>query len=428
MKRKLLKILINVIIIISFIFILVGLNINRNENVLVSTFDNFKNTLFGKNGYTVKWVNYDGIVLEVDNNVEKNDYPYFDGDIPVKNQNSGVYYIFKGWQPEISAVVNDITYVALFEESNVKVEDGMEIGECNSDESLLSIAVMTDPHVPYESRYSAFGATNADLFKNRIENAISDQGANAILVSGDLTKGGKSEEYDLYINTILPYENVCDFITASGNHEFKFTITGPKNRESQFKNIYAPRFRSKMKTGLYFSKWIGDTHVVALGDDCYDTDIKDKKGKKIGYGWAKGSISSKELDWLENIIEADDRKGITTIVLCHWPIIDTVNGSKHQKDCWSMQSAEKRIKEIVSNHDNVILFSGHTHAKISGELPTQVENGGMFVHAGALTSNVPTYVTMKEVENDKNTKKYELKYILPTSESETFIFSHDIPK
>ena len=51
----------------------------------------------------------------------------------------------------------------------------------------------------------------------------------------------------------------------------------------------------------------------------------------------------------------------------------------------------------------------------------------MFVHAGALTSNKLTYVILKEVETNDSRKTYELKYILPTKESKTFIFTHGVP-
>lgn len=400
--------------------------INDVDDV-VYTYNNSGKTLNNSNGYTVKWVNYDGTILEIDTNVVKNAYPYFDADIPVKEKNDGGYYTFAGWQPELSKVTNDITYTAIFVETDRKVEDGMEIGKYTPDESLLNIAIMTDPHVPYESRYKAFGATNAELFNNRIENAIKKYGANAILVSGDLTRGGKSEEYDLYNSVISHFNDKCDFVTSAGNHEFSFTIGGANNRRSQFKNIYAPRWRTKMQTGLYFSKWLGDTHVVAIGDNYYDTDIMDTVGNKVGYNRSQGYITSSEIDWLEKIIQEDDAKGITTIVLCHWPIIGTNNGSSHPKSFWSTLGAENRIKSIISEHDNVILFSGHTHSAISGSLPTQVKNGGMFVYAGAITSKVPTYVSMKQVKSDKSIKKYELKYILPTNESQTFVFSHDVP-
>lgn len=265
------------------------------------------------------------------------------------------------------------------------------------------------------------------MLKNRIENALDSHGANAILVAGDFTAESRSEEYDLYNNIISSYNDRCDFVTAAGNHEFRFTIGGAWNRRSQFNSIYAPRWRTKMQTGLYFSKWLGDTHVVAIGDNYYDTDIRDSNGNKNGYDRSKAWMTSAELNWFEKIVEEDDERGITTIVLCHWPIIDTENGSSHGSSYWAVRGAENRLKSIISSHDNVILFSGHTHSQISGTLPSSVESGGMCVHAGSLTSTVPTYVSMKQVETDKFTKKYELKYILPTRESQVFTFSHDVP-
>lgn len=415
MKNNSSKIKIFAIIIISS-FSMFLFSCNKSENISN-----------GKNLYTVKWENYDGTILEIDNDVKKGSYPIFDADIPVKKQNKDTYYTFAGWKPELSKVTSNITYKAIFEEAELEVYDGMVIGEYKKDNSLLNIAIMADPHVPYASRYDKFGFTNEELFKNRIENAINEYGASAILISGDLTANSKSEEYDLYNKTILSYKDKCEFIAASGNHEFRFTEKGTKKRRSQFKNIYAPRWRSKMQKGLYYSYWLGDTHIVALGDNYYDTDIKDSDGKKIGFGRAKGNITSKEIDWLEDIIEKDDERGITTIVLCHWPIGGTNNGSSHKLGYWAIEKSEERLKSIISSHDNAILFSGHTHGKVKEPLPVQVENGGMFVHAGALTSNKPTYVIMKEIETNDSTKKYELKYILPTKESKTFIFTHDVP-
>jgi len=150
-----------------------------NVNDAVETNENIESVSNDTAGYTVKWLNYDGAVLEIDNNVAKNSFPHFDDKIPARKQNGNVYYIFAGWKPEISKVTNDIIYTALFVESDRKVKDGMEIGKYTEDESLLNVAIMTDPHVPYESRYSAFGTTNVDVLKNRIENAIDKQGATA---------------------------------------------------------------------------------------------------------------------------------------------------------------------------------------------------------------------------------------------------------
>ena len=64
--------------------------------------------------YTVMWKNYNGEVLEVDENMEKGSMPSYDGAIPEKESDDKNDYIFVGWTPTISAVTSDISYVASF--------------------------------------------------------------------------------------------------------------------------------------------------------------------------------------------------------------------------------------------------------------------------------------------------------------------------
>lgn|GEM_PF-398731 len=64
--------------------------------------------------YTVTWKNYDGTVLETDENVEQGTTPSYDGKTPEKPASVDTAYTFTGWSPEISAVSGDITYTAQF--------------------------------------------------------------------------------------------------------------------------------------------------------------------------------------------------------------------------------------------------------------------------------------------------------------------------
>ena len=64
--------------------------------------------------FTITWLNFDGAILEVDNNVEYGSMPSYDGDTPVRESTNDYKYIFNGWSPEISQVTSDITYVAQF--------------------------------------------------------------------------------------------------------------------------------------------------------------------------------------------------------------------------------------------------------------------------------------------------------------------------
>ncbi len=70
-----------------------------------------------KKEYTVIWENYDGEILEVDNNVLYGTIPSYDGEIPMRELSEGISYIFNGWSPEITKVEKDITYKALYTET-----------------------------------------------------------------------------------------------------------------------------------------------------------------------------------------------------------------------------------------------------------------------------------------------------------------------
>ena len=66
--------------------------------------------------YTITWKNYDGTVLEVDENVPYGTTPTYDGDEPVRPNKRGVTYTFIGWDYVVSPVWDNKTYTAMFSE------------------------------------------------------------------------------------------------------------------------------------------------------------------------------------------------------------------------------------------------------------------------------------------------------------------------
>ena len=73
-----------------------------------ATFDQMLNT------YTVTWKNWDGAVLETDENVEYGTTPEYNGETPTKAADAQYTYTFKGWDTEIAEVTGDVTYTATF--------------------------------------------------------------------------------------------------------------------------------------------------------------------------------------------------------------------------------------------------------------------------------------------------------------------------
>ncbi|MBR3691987.1 MAG: InlB B-repeat-containing protein, partial [Clostridia bacterium] len=70
---------------------------------------------FAVNYYTVTWLNDDGTTLKTDS-VKYNDVPSYSGETPVKTKNGCTAYDFSGWDKDIVAVTEDVTYIAKFTE------------------------------------------------------------------------------------------------------------------------------------------------------------------------------------------------------------------------------------------------------------------------------------------------------------------------
>ena len=88
-----------------------------------------------RNGFTIKWVDYDQTVLEVDKNVQSGTMPTYDGAVPTRNETEECTYVFTGWDPEVQPVTSNVTYVAQYDE----IQKSFTVTWCNYDGTVLEV-------------------------------------------------------------------------------------------------------------------------------------------------------------------------------------------------------------------------------------------------------------------------------------------------
>ena len=76
-----------------------------------------------KNFFTVTWLNDNGDVLEVDEKVEENTMPHYDGKTPSKESDEKYDYSFLSWDKMLTKVTSNVTYTATYK----TIEKGLAI-------------------------------------------------------------------------------------------------------------------------------------------------------------------------------------------------------------------------------------------------------------------------------------------------------------
>ncbi len=104
------------------------------------------------NKYTVTWKNYNGTVLETDENVPYGEMPKYDGAEPTKPATAQYTFAFTGWDPTVNTVTGNVTYTAQFSETI----NTYTVTWVNYDGTTV---LETDNNVPYGTTPTYNGAT-----------------------------------------------------------------------------------------------------------------------------------------------------------------------------------------------------------------------------------------------------------------------------
>ncbi len=140
--------------------------------------------------YIVTWKNWDGTTLETDTGVEAGAIPSYDGETPTKPANVRYSYSFNGWSPEISAVTDNVSYTAQFQEGTARFRPGDSIDF--GDSVYVKGCNYNDPTHELSGSYTFVSASFNSTERNY----------NVVLQSGDetleLTAYGYTE-YETYV-------------------------------------------------------------------------------------------------------------------------------------------------------------------------------------------------------------------------------------
>ena len=74
----------------------------------------------GPKYYSVRWVDHDGTLLELDEKVKEGEMPSYDSATPTRAADEHYSYAFKGWSPEVAVVSKDVTYTATYTQTTQK--------------------------------------------------------------------------------------------------------------------------------------------------------------------------------------------------------------------------------------------------------------------------------------------------------------------
>ena len=72
------------------------------------------------NTYTVTWKNWNGDVLETDENVPYGTTPTYDGETPERTADAAGTYTFTGWNPGVGPIEGETVYIAQFSQAGAK--------------------------------------------------------------------------------------------------------------------------------------------------------------------------------------------------------------------------------------------------------------------------------------------------------------------
>lgn len=205
---------------------------------------------------------------------------------------------------------------------------------------------LTEFQVIGDLQMTAADSTEATHFANALADIkLVSPDSSGIVVVGDETNAGRVAQYDevksLIADAGLP---LSSFTFVAGNHE---------QRDGSYADDRA-RFATAfdLENGVYYDRTVGGCHFIVLGNDGFPTS------------WGHTVLSSDELSWLADRLDADERAGAVSYVFIHQPLGSTTSASYEGDHAYNIDD-DAQLAAVLAGHAHVVVFSGHTHYALS---------------------------------------------------------------
>ena len=120
---------------------------------------------FTINTYSVRFLDDDGSLLELDEEVEYGNMASYDGKTPVKASDGRYSYTFTGWSKELSEVKEDQEYVAQYKAELIPIvsEDSPEESKPQSPSSPIKVETPEEPEVEIEEALAPLAEAEVEV-------------------------------------------------------------------------------------------------------------------------------------------------------------------------------------------------------------------------------------------------------------------------
>ena len=212
----------------------------------------------------IAWKNYDGTILEVDNNVPYGTMPSYDGKTPTKESDSNYDYIFAGWTPNVVIATEPATYVATFssEEITYTIDFDLNGGTSNSYRGPIEVKTLSKDVFFFDCVKEGWSFRGWEYQNEKIFDEKGNQLKNVTLVDNMVFKAIYTQTVKL---TIVSNISEAGIITGEGEYPYNtyVDVSATPNQGYRFIGWYYQGTLLSNTTEYKYMMWDQDITLEA---------------------------------------------------------------------------------------------------------------------------------------------------------------------